>query len=76
MDIKTGRINAHIKLMIWHIILTFEHNDKKNAHNKLVVGHILMAFGHNDKKNAHSKLMIQHNTMVMDDSTLHLGIML
>ena len=24
------RKNAHIKLMIWHNIMTFEHNDKKN----------------------------------------------
>ena len=48
------RKNAHIKQMIWHNIMTFEHNDKKNARYKLVVGHILMAFGRNDKKNAHS----------------------
>ena len=62
--------NAHIKLMIWHNIMTFGHNDEKNARNKVVVGHNLKAFGHNEKKNANSKLMIQHNTMMMDDSII------
>ena len=29
--------NAHIKLMIWHDRLTFEHDDTNSARNKLVV---------------------------------------